>query len=197
MSIEDFFDSLFRYIRQQSRGISIQELLITWLIGIVFVHLVLFIFLRITGKKYSWKKSLWWILVVGYFCFGSQITLLRRQAGSRDIMYTTLNFGSLTGDYFSRQQFFYSMLNVFFFVPWGILWGISRWNDIVIRRIFMVTCYCFLTSFAIELTQLLTGRGFFELGDFVTNVAGGMIGSIIASIYISVVDIRRKETGRG
>ena len=53
-----------------------------------------------------------------------------------------------------------------------------------------------MTSFAIEVAQLLTGRGYFEVGDFVTNVTGGVIGSILACIFIFIVD-KRKMIERG
>ena len=193
MTIHDFFDYLFRYIRQQSRGVSIETLFLTWLIGIVLIHLICMIISRISGRKYSWYKEVIWFLIAGYFCFGCQITLFRRESGSRGIIYTTFDFGSLTGGFYSRQQFFYSLLNVFFFIPWGVLWGINRWKDGGFQRILMVTSYSFLTSFSIEVAQLLTGRGFFEVGDLVTNVTGGFIGSIIACLLIFVVNKSKKH----
>lgn len=193
MHVYDFIMDLFKYIRQQSKGISIERFLIMWLIGIIIVHLVCMIYSKIKGIKYSWKKEIWWILLIGYTCFGCQITLLRREAGSRGSVYSNLTFGSLTGGFYRRQQFFYSLLNVLFFVPWGALWGIYRWNDTTLKRIFMVTSYSFLASFMIEMIQLLTGRGFFELSDFVMNVSGGMIGSVIVSFFIGAVESVREE----
>lgn len=195
MSASEFFSYIITYIRQQSRGISYQELLITWLIGIIIVHLIFMISSRITGKAYSWKKEVWYFLVVGYVCFGAQITLLRRAAGSRTIMYTSLDFGFSSSGIYSRQQFFYSLLNVLLFVPWGLLWGLYRWKDGVLQRMVMVTCYCFLTSFVIEITQLLTGRGYFEVADFVTNVIGGVIGAILACVLIFWKKVRVNERG--
>lgn len=152
MTISDFCKYMVTYIRQQSRGISVEELLITWLIGIIIVYLVFFIYSKISGKEYSWKMAIWYFLVIGYVCFGSQITLLRREAGSRTIVYTALDFGFSSSGIYSKQQFFYSLLNVALFIPWGILWGIYCWKDVSIKRIIMVTSYCFLTSFAIEVT---------------------------------------------
>lgn len=196
MNINDFFKDLFRYIRQQSRGVSIENLLITWLIGVILIYLASLIYSRISGRKVSWFKEVVLLLLAGYFCFGCQLTLFRRQPGSRGIVYASLYFGSLFGDFYSRQQFFYSLLNIFFFIPWGVLWGLYRWNDTKLRRIVMVTSYSFLTSFAIEITQLLTGRGFFELGDLITNVAGGFLGSLIVCLLTEVID-RCKKVERG
>lgn len=184
MDIYGFFDSLLGYIRQQSRGVSVTTLLLTWLIAILLIHLICIFYSRIVGKRYSGTKELLWILIAGYVCFGCQITLFRRQPGTRGTVYASLYFGSLTGDFWSRQQFFYSLLNTLFFVPWGILWGFYRYQDSVMRRVLMVTIYSFLTSFSIEVAQLVTGRGFFELSDLITNTAGGLVGSLAASIVI-------------
>lgn len=195
MGVSDFLTDLFRYVKQQSKGISIERLLIVWFISIIIIHLIFMIYVKVKGNKYSWKKELWWILMIGYVCFGCHITLLRRAAGTRGDIYTDLNIGSLSGGFYSRQQFFYSLLNVLLFVPWGCLWGIYRWKDSCLRRIFMVISYSFLTSFTIEMLQLLTGRGFFELSDFIMNVSGGLIGSVIASFIISAAERVREEKG--
>ena len=47
------------------------------------------------------------------------------------------------------------------------------------RKIFMVCSASFLTSFTIETLQLITGRGYFELTDMITNVSGGLLGVLI------------------
>lgn len=184
MNIQEFFEYLFRYIRQQSRGISLQELLIMWLIGIVAVHIICMLYAGMTGKKVIWYREVLIVLIMGYCCFGCQITLLRRVSGSRGTIDTSLYFGNLLGNWFDRQQFFYSFLNVLFFVPWGLVLGLWRWEDGVFRRIVMVTSYSFLTTIVIEAAQLATGRGFFELVDIITNVAGGFIGCCIACVLI-------------
>ena len=50
----------------------------------------------------------------------------------------------------------------------------------------------------IEITQFITGRGFFEVLDIITNVMGGVIGCILASICIPVMNyVRDKLTERG
>lgn len=193
MSANDFFMDLFRYIKQQSKGISSVKFFISWLICIIFVHLLCMLYLKLKGERCSWKKEVWWILLLGYACIGCQITLLRREAGSRGIIDSTINIGDLSGGFYSRQQYFYSLLNILLFVPWGVLWGIYRWNDTTIRRSCMVSSYSFLTSFTIEITQLVTKRGFFELSDFVMNVIGGFIGSVLVSFFIYCIGRMKNE----
>ena len=59
----------------------------------------------------------------------------------------------------------------------------------------MITGYSFLTTASIEITQLMTGRGFFEVTDIVTNLMGGIMGGILACIVIPFIRyIYRKTT---
>ena len=110
-------------------------------------------------------------------------------------MYAYLHMGNLFGDWYERQQFFYAFLNVCFFVPWGFLWGLWRWEDKAWRRMIMIAGYSFLTTASIEITQLMTGRGFFEVTDIVTNLMGGIMGGILACIVIPFIRyIYRKTT---
>jgi len=114
MSIQDFFTYLIEFMKQQSSGVSVEILLLSWAIGCILVHLCCLFYARIAGKKMDWRKELLWCLIVGYFCFGSQITLWQREAGSRTTVMFQVDLGSLFGDYNRMQQFFYSLLNVLF-----------------------------------------------------------------------------------
>lgn len=198
MDIQKFFEYLFHYIRQQSRGISVKEMLLMWVICAVVLHIICMLYAGFSGKKIAVHKEVILVLILGYACFGGQITLFRRVAGSRGTIYTSVYFGNLLGNWYERQQFYYSFLNICFFVPWGFLWGIWRWDDYVWKRLFMVTGYSFLSTAMIEITQFITGRGFFEVLDIITNVMGGIIGCMLASICIPVMNyVRDKLIERG
>lgn len=198
MDIQKFFEYLFHYIRQQSRGISVKEMLLMWVICAVVLHIICMLYAGFSGKKIAVHKEMILILILGYACFGGQITLFRRIAGSRGTIDTSVYFGNLFGNWYERQQFYYSFLNICFFVPWGFLWGIWRWDDYVWKRVLMVTGYSFLSTAMIEITQFITGRGFFEVLDIITNVMGGVIGCILASICIPIMNyIRDKLIERG
>ena len=188
MSIQKFFEYLFRYIRQQSRGISVEELLLMWLICIVVLHIFCMIYAGVKGRKVRVGREILLMLILGYACFGGQLTLFRRVAGSGGTIDTSLYFGSLMGNWYDQQQFFYSFLNVCFFVPWGFLWGLWRRKDEVWRRMIMVLGYSFLATSFIEVSQYLTSRGFFEVVDLITNVTGGIIGGVLSSIVIVITD---------
>lgn len=198
MDIQTFFSYFFKYIKQQSSGVEWESLIITWAISVILIHLCTLCYARIVGKEIDKFREVLWILIICYFCFGSQITIFQRTAGSRTRIVLELNFGNLLGNFFSRQQFFYTLLNVLFFVPWGFLWGLYRKNYHEIRRVVMVTCYSFLTCFVIEVAQLVTQRGHFEMSDIVTNVTGGLLGVILAGIAMKLYHwIWKREGERG
>lgn len=111
-----------------------EQLLLMWVICIVILHIGCMLQAGIRGKRTGWRRELLLILILGYACFGAQLTLFRREAGSRGVMYAYLHMGDLFGDWYERQQFFYAFLNVCFFVPWGFLWGLWRWEDKEIGR---------------------------------------------------------------
>lgn len=193
INIQKFFEYLFHYIRQQSRGVSVEQLLLMWVICIAILHIGCILYTGFSGRKVKEYKEVLLILILGYACFGAQITLFRREPGSRGVMYTFLHFGNLFGNWYERQQFFYAFLNVCFFIPWGFLLGLWRWEDKVWKRLFTVTEYSFLTTASIEIIQLVTGRGFFEVTDLVTNLIGGVIGGILACIITGIVRRIQKE----
>lgn len=75
--------------------------------------------------------------------------------------------------------------NVLLFVPYGFLgcWAFER-----TKGFFCCTFVGALTSLAIESLQLVTGRGFFQIDDIVTNTLGAMAGWLIFRILF----LRRK-----
>jgi glycopeptide antibiotics resistance protein len=186
MSINEFFGQLMEYALQQVKGFSIVEMVILWLIDVIVLHLGIVIRARISGIKVNWRYEVLWGMILLYFCFGSQITILRRAPGSSSAVYLDFYLGSINGDFYGRQQLFYSILNVLLFIPWGFLLEFCRRKSSTIIRVFMVTCYSFLTSIAIECLQYITKRGHFEINDIVTNTVGGFIGAVFA-VIVSVI----------
>ena len=86
----------------------------------------------------------------------------------------------------------YDLLNVCLFVPWGALIALFRGREKIGRKLFLTTCYSFLTSFCIEVIQLLTHRGYFELMDILTNVTGGILGGLATVILYVIVPAQGK-----
>jgi glycopeptide antibiotics resistance protein len=73
--------------------------------------------------------------------------------------------------------------NVLLFIPYGFL---CAWAFPAIREL-AVGCFWFLcTSTGIEFLQLLTQRGYFQIDDILTNVAGGFVGLFLFSCCITL-----------
>lgn len=63
--------------------------------------------------------------------------------------------------------------NVLLFVPYGFFWCWWRTNGPFLWK---GICLGFVTSYAIEFMQLVTGRGIFQIDDMITNTFGCVIG---------------------
>lgn len=66
--------------------------------------------------------------------------------------------------------------NILLFIPYGFLFC---WNFPRARGILKSTLLGAVTSLGIETMQLLTGRGFFQIDDIVTNTLGAFIGALL------------------
>ena len=182
-------------IRQQLYGFSVTMLIYMSLIGIILFTLYTVFFRRKSDKRSGLKEWLCAVLIWIYACVIFQITIYRREPGSRSLISTDLNFGSM-GGFLSEQQLVYSFLNCMLFVPWGFLVYFNRREKSGLRDITMVILTSFLTSVFIETAQLITKTGFFELTDIILNTAGGLIGGLLALLirHISISNRKRNMT---
>jgi glycopeptide antibiotics resistance protein len=86
----------------------------------------------------------------------------------------------------SMDQNVTNLLNIFLFIPFGILISRIRMRKSALRKFILVINYCFLTSLFIESTQYITKRGYFEIDDIEANIVGGLTGSIFFSLYSKI-----------
>lgn len=100
------------------------------------------------------------------------ITFLSRESGSR----VGLDLSLLSTWGINDRNNAYVIENVLLFIPYGF---VSAWAIHPARRIWFCTLWGFLSSLAIECMQLLTGRGYFQLDDILTNAIGTVIGYIL------------------
>lgn len=70
----------------------------------------------------------------------------------------------------------YVIENILLFIPFGFL---CAWTLPIARRWWLCTLTGALTSLGIEILQLVTGRGFFQIDDVLTNTLGAIIGYIL------------------
>lgn len=132
-----------------------------------------------------------------YMSYVFYLTLSGREAGSRDgvnlrLFSTLIKNGELT---------VFGVENVLLFLPFGILIPlIFR----VFRKWYKTALLGFIISLIIEIAQLITHRGYFELDDIMLNTAGTIIGYMIYSFFSVAFSSERprssfssrRETGR-
>ena len=84
--------------------------------------------------------------------------------------------------------------NVLLFIPYGF---ICPWAFPWLRGFFRNTFVAFVTSFDVETIQLITGRGYFQVDDILTNMLGAVIGYLLFQILYGMLrrfrrpDLRR------
>ncbi|MDE6516499.1 MAG: VanZ family protein [Acetatifactor sp.] len=97
------------------------------------------------------------------------ITYFSRESGSR--VGVDLELFSTWG--INRRNNAYVVENVLLFIPYGF---VLAWADMRQRNFFRNLLTGTLTSLAIECMQLVTGRGYFQIDDFLTNILGTVLG---------------------
>lgn len=122
-----------------------------------------------------------------YASYTVSLTLSGREAGSRSGIPMLVPGSTIfTGNGIS----IFSVENILLFIPFGILVPILwKYNRSIIRT----TLMSFACSVLIELTQLATGRGYFEIDDIILNTLGGIIGYIVFEcFYDSYLAIKKR-----
>ncbi len=117
-----------------------------------------------------------------YFAVIILITLLSRESGGSKVV--DLQLFSTWG--INRRNNALVAENVLLFIPYGFLSSAAFRG---MRNILSCTAFGAATSVGVECLQLVTGRGFFQLDDILTNAMGAMLGCMAYLLLF------RKKTG--
>ncbi len=148
---------------------SIPEEIIEGCLSILCLTLVIII--AIKGLKKGWRLISKVILAEYVFLIFCSTVLFR--VYKDNIEYNFTLFWSYSAIQEGREDIPYEiLLNVLFFVPLGLLFGMA-FKEINWWKV-LVACLCISSS--IEILQLVLNRGFAELDDIFHNVLGSMIG---------------------
>lgn len=158
----------------------------------IFAGAVCFLMLSAWSRKRreSQKEALpvaAWTMFFTYLAMMLMITFWSRESGSRRGL--DLELFSTWG--INRRNNAYVIENVLLFVPYGILCPMAFRYAEKFRRCLTVGA---LTSVSIELLQLATGRGFFQIDDILTNALGTAAGYLV---YLPCSRIWNKMKKRG
>lgn len=182
---------------KQFASISLFQFMIMVFVGLAVVTLIVVIVSKRSKKEISLADIAAFFCLVVYLNIIMQLTLLGRKDGSRIGVELSL-FGYLREGQFSRQMLMYAVLNVFLFVPYGF---IVRWLPWFRKQkesvsILLTTMVCFASSLLIEMIQLITKRGYYELEDLVCNTLGGLIGGVLFTLVYRLFEGFWKEKRR-
>lgn len=122
-----------------------------------------------------------------YASYTVSLTLSGREAGSRSGIPMLVPGSTI---FKGTGISIFSVENILLFLPFGflipLLW---KYNRSIVRTMLMT----FICSTLIELTQLATGRGYFEIDDIILNTLGGVIGYIVfACIYDGCLAVKKR-----
>ncbi|MBQ7777185.1 MAG: VanZ family protein [Lachnospiraceae bacterium] len=144
--------------------------------GLVAGVLILFL-IQIINKKRQ-RQGLTALKVLPVVCFYTYlalliiITFLSRESGNKTGL--DLQIGSTLRINVRNDAFLIE--NILLFIPYGFCFAWYRGRRSVLLQSFVLG---FFTSLGIEIMQLITGRGLFQVDDILTNTLGAVLGVLI------------------
>lgn len=138
-------------------------------------------------KKSKWIFFILYISLLLYFLFFAE--MLGRTSVTSNYRYNVVPFKEIR-----RFIVYYHQLgafsvfvnlcgNVLAFVPFGIFLPILTNNKL---KFFSVTVFTFNLTLIVELTQLISKVGSFDIDDIILNTLGGIIGYLMFFVWKSV-----------
>jgi glycopeptide antibiotics resistance protein len=183
--MQRYLEQLRIMIIEQTSGVYLMDLLGAAVITAILVLVPGYIVSR--KRDIPYRRVLYLYVTLLYLEVLLFITLFQREAGSKSKeIVTYLQLGSVNGSRLSLRQSIYSFLNVVLFVPWGFLLYLGNGDKSVVKKLIITTLLGFLSSFSIECLQHITGRGFFEITDIVTNTTGTLMGALVCAWILMI-----------
>ena len=152
----------------------IQYLPYGFLFGL-FSILVIRIFFLFLHKKITHKKVFLCFLMCTYLTVLLVQAFFSRQSGSRSgvELYPFSILGISVGEDASFVE------NILMFLPYGLLIPLILPS---MRNPFYCIGMAFMGSVSLEIMQLITGRGYCQIDDIVSNTAGAFLGYMLTNI---------------
>ncbi|MFK4997990.1 VanZ family protein [Bacillus sp. N9] len=156
------------------------------ILGIISLLGYFLVYKKLLKRKKSLpgKRILSWGMFIGYFIMVIGVTFLNRGSNFSGVMDLSIFSSYREAWYgFSARHWQFVYLNIFMFVPFGILLPLlhsrfqkARWT------IGLATLF----TLSIESFQLITGFGVFELDDLFNNLLGAIIGYGITTGFMTM-----------
>lgn len=163
--------------------------------GICIVGIVVLIRSRLMHKQPRLQNVLAAICFVVYVVIILQLTLFSRESGTR-IGIELKPFLQMKGQGIDYHWLLitYAVLNVALFVPYGFIISMFTWvcSRGFLIKLVLVFSISLLTSLLIEVGQLFTARGYYEVEDLICNSMGGLFGFLM---FLPVEKLIKKLIG--
>ncbi|MET4559650.1 glycopeptide antibiotics resistance protein [Lysinibacillus parviboronicapiens] len=135
------------------------------------------------------KKLIWIALFIGYIALVLNLTIISRGSSHYKEMNLHLFSGYVEAwNSYSYKKLQPSIYNILMFIPMGMLLPLLS-RKLTTFKWLIVVVVCF--TLFIEIYQLVTGAGIFELDDLFNNTLGGVIGYQFYRLYTSVIQHKK------
>lgn len=141
------------------------------------------------GRRFPLRKGILLLLLIGWATLTVFATLLRGETGFRTWNSQLLLAWKEAWNAFSLQGWLNVFLNIGLFVPLGILLPLLGKK---FRKVFPMLLTGFLSSFAIELSQLIMQKGICDVDDLFANILGAMLGWGIIMAVLAVAEHQKE-----
>ena len=176
---------------EQFGTLSLRDFILYSIIGVMIVILVVLV-RKLFNKETELSDILTGIIMAVYVSIILQLTLVCRSDNSRIGIELDI-FHGLVGpeNDFHWLMIAYVVLNCMLFIPFGFV--LSLFSFLNERRyviqVALVMLISLIVSLSIEITQLITGRGYYETQDMVSNTLGGIIGWLVYVVLIHLIKV--------
>lgn len=154
----------------------LRYLIVACSIGMVFLMLLkMFDMIFPQGKHFHRKKYVWTLIVIYAIVF-INVGFFSREPGTR--MDVSLKLFETWGNSMIAHAYFVE--NIIMFIPYGILLPIAFKR---IRKIWMCVGSACMISCMLEVMQHMTGRGYTQIDDVMTNTIGAAVGYVVWKIF--------------
>jgi len=154
--------------------------------------------MKINDKILKWIKLGAFILYISiliYFLFFAD--MLGRTSGAMNYRYNLTPFKEIRrfivySGHLGVSSVFTNLIgNIVAFIPFGIFLPILTNNRL---KIFQVTVFTFALTLSIELIQLKSMVGIFDVDDIILNTLGGIIGYLMFFVWKSIKERKKSKS---
>lgn len=171
--------------------------------GLVLVLLALMVAAAVVGmihwlhkrrfkgeRQFPWRRTLLWLLLLGYLVLVLYATLLRWHGGYREWNLHLFRAWREAWNNFSAKSWANVLLNIAMFVPLGFLLPMMGRK---FRRWYVTIPAGIGASALIELAQLLLNRGICDVDDLFCNGLGAMMGYFAGMAVLAAFNEKGKR----